>query len=225
MNRLLKSLLIVSFVLGASAPSFAQVPIAQAPSPTTAPSVTGTVRQYLLTPHGEVDGVLLTDGTVVKFPPHLGDRLTATIKRGDPVAVVGFIGLATPYGTAMKALTITNTVTGQGVVDEPPAAPPLPPDRRGLSLTPLTVTGTVVRLLVTPPGDVDGLLLSSGEQVKFPPHNGALVATLLGRPGGTVTATGFGTRNAFGTVVDADSLVVNGQQVSLRGPGRPPRPR
>ena len=56
----------------------------------------------------------------------------------------------------MKALTITNTATGQGVIDEPPAAPPLPPDRRGLSLAPLMVTGTVVRLLVNPPGDVDG---------------------------------------------------------------------
>lgn len=179
MNALLTALIVALLLLGVSSPSLAQAPIAQAPpaAAMTAPSVTGTVQQYLLTPHGEVDGLLLSDGTVVKFSPHLAERLTATVKLGDAVVVLGFMGLATPYGTAVKALTITNTATGQGVVDEPPTAPPLPPGRRGLSLAPLTVTGTVARLLVNPAGDVDGLLLSTGEQVKLRPENGRLVAS------------------------------------------------
>ena len=53
--------------------------------------------------------------------------------------------------------------------------------------------------------------------------SGAVVSSVLGRPGAAVTASGYGTRNAFGTVVDADSLSVNGQPISLAGPGRRPR--
>ena len=186
-----------------------------------APSVTGTVQQYLLTPHGEVDGLLLKDGTVVKFPPHLGPVLTGLAKPGDEVTVVGFLGPTTAYGRAIKALTITNKKTSQSVIDQPPATPPLPPDMRGLTRKPLTVRGTVARLLVNDKGDVDGIILSSGEQVKFPPPNGPVIAMMFGQGKKTVEASGYGTQNAFGTVVDAMSLSMDGQAVPLAGKGRP----
>ncbi|MGB7911809.1 MAG: hypothetical protein WCF59_06250 [Desulfobaccales bacterium] len=186
-----------------------------------APSVTGTVQQYLLTPHGEVDGVLLQDGTVVRFPPHLGTALAGLAKPGDEVAVVGFLGPTTPHGRAIKALTITNEKTGQSVVDHPPSTPPLPPDMRGLAHKPLTVRGAVARLLVNDKGDVDGLILVGGEQVKFPPPNGPVVAKMLEEGKKTVEASGNGTTNTFGTVVDAMSLSMDGQAVPVSGPGRP----
>lgn len=95
---------------------------------------------------------------------------------------------------------------------------------RGLTLKPLTVRGTVVQVLSNDKGDVDGLILGGGEEVKFPPPNGAVVAMLLGQQGGkTVEASGYGTQNGFGTVVDAMSISVDGQAVPLSGPGRPPR--
>ncbi|MGB8871842.1 MAG: hypothetical protein ACLPOQ_07140 [Desulfobaccales bacterium] len=183
--------------------------------------MTGTVQQYLLTPHGEVDGVLLQDGTVVRFPPHLGTALAGLAKPGDEVAVVGFLGPTTPHGRAIKALTITNEKTGQSVVDHPPSTPPLPPDMRGLAHKPLTVRGAVARLLVNDKGDVDGLILVGGEQVKFPPPNGPVVAKMLEEGKKTVEASGNGTTNTFGTVVDAMSLSMDGQAVPVSGPGRP----
>ena len=186
-----------------------------------APSVTGTVQQYLLTPHGEVDGVLLKDGTVVRFPPHLGTALAGIAKPGDEVAVVGFLGPTTPHGRAIKALTITNEKTGQSLVDHPPSTPPLPPNMRGLAHKPLTVRGAVAHLLVNDKGDVDGLILVGGEQVKFPPPNGPVVAKMLEEGKKTVEASGNGTTNAFGSVVDAMSLSMDGQAVPLSGPGRP----
>jgi len=188
-------------------------PLAPTPS---APTVSSTVQQYLLNPHGEVDGLLLIDGTSVRFPPHLGAALTSTVKPGDVVTVIGFAGLATPQGRGMKALTITNATTGHTVVDQPPATPPLPPHQRGLYQAPLTVSGTVMRYLVNPRGDVDGLVLASGEQVKFRPHQGPRVMGLVGTAGGMITVSGFGTRNAFGTVVDADSITVGNQTFALR---------
>ncbi len=200
------------------APGLPAMPNApQIPASQGSPSVVGQVQLYLLNPDGEVDGFLLSDGTEVKFPPHLAATLTAMVRPGSSVSVVGFFGNPTAYGRAVPALSVTNTATGQTVVDQPPASPPPPPYLRRLARSPLTVSGTVARFLVNPPGDVDGLLLTSGEQVRFPPHNGVRVVTLLGgRAGSSITANGYGTRNAFGSVVEADSLTINGQTVTLR---------
>jgi hypothetical protein len=133
------------------------------------------------------------------------------------VTIMGFLVAATTEGRAVKALTITNMATGQTVADQPPAGRPLPPELRGLTLTPLTVRGTVAHLNVNDHGNVDGLILSSGEQVKFPPPNGANVVMLLGQQSGAmVQASGYGTRNAFGTVVDADAISVGSQTIALR---------
>src|SRR6266852_9938369 len=51
--------------------------------------IQGTVRQYLMNPEGEVDGLLLNDGTQVHFPPHMAIELVSAIKLNDPVNVQG----------------------------------------------------------------------------------------------------------------------------------------
>jgi hypothetical protein len=95
--------------------------------------------------------------------------------------------------------------------------PPPPPELRGLTLTPLTVRGTVAHVNVSDHGDVDGLILGSGEQLKFPPPNGATIVMVLGQqPGATVQASGYGTRNAFMTVLDANAITVGSQTIALR---------
>lgn len=193
---------------------------AQAPGAPTAPAVAGTVKQYLLSPHGEVEGLLLSDGTVVKFPKHLGAALASSVKAGDPVNIIGFLGPTTPHGRAMKALTITNTASGQTIVDEPRPSRPLPPEHRGLTRSPLSVSGSVAQWLVNPKGEVDGLVLSGGEQVKFKPHRGASLAAQLGPGAGPVTVSGLGARTAFGTGIEADSLTAGGQTFWLRGKGK-----
>src|SRR3989441_6366290 len=227
MYRLIVLLTAVGLVLGGMPASWAQPAPPPPPRPLApgqpmplgqpTPTVSGTVQQYLLTPHGEVEGLLLTDGTIVRFPPHLSAALTSTAKPSDAVTVAGFVVAATAEERAVKALTITNTATGQTVTDQPPAGRPLPPDLRGLTLTPLTVRGTVARLNVNDRGDVDGFILSTDEQVKVRSHNGATVVMLLGQqPGATVQASGYGTRNAFGTVVDADAMTVGSQTIALQ---------
>jgi hypothetical protein len=46
------------------------------------PATEGTVSRYTLTPRGDVDGLILADGTEVHFPPHLSSRLVFAIKPG-----------------------------------------------------------------------------------------------------------------------------------------------
>ena len=52
----------------------------QAPAPlwdaTQLPETKGAVKQYTLTPRGDVDGLILTDGIEIKLPPHSAAFLT-----------------------------------------------------------------------------------------------------------------------------------------------------
>jgi len=49
------------------------------------PQFQGTVPRYTLTPRGDVNGLLLSDGTEVHFPPHMSAQLVHAIKPGDAV--------------------------------------------------------------------------------------------------------------------------------------------
>ena len=185
------------------------------------PTVTGTVQQYLLSPHGEPDGLLLSDGTAIKFPPHLGVAVASHVKAGDPVEVIGFLGVQAPQGRAVKALSIKNTKTGQTLLDQPPTHPK--PPKHDETNEALTVSGTVTRVLVNQHGEADGLILSSGEQVKFRPHQSQRVQDFLKDSRAAVTVSGVGTKNAFGTVIRAKTMRLDGTTLELDD--KPDKPR
>ena len=219
-------------------PQLAPPPLAAPPPPPGAitlpvqnggvvPSVTGVVKQYLLTPVGDVEGLELQDGSDVRLPPHMGAALAGIVKPGDRINVVGFVGPQTSYGRAIRALTITNTGTNQSVIDQPPTVPPPPPWMRTASMKTMTMSGTLDRYILNDRGDIDGLILSNGYEVKFSPHIGmALAMALAAQPSAAIQASGYGTSNAFGTVVDATtgSLTVGSQPIPIAGPPGPPPP-
>ena len=43
------------------------------------PAIQGRVGQYSLTPRGDVDGLILADGTEVHMPPHLGTQFSGNL--------------------------------------------------------------------------------------------------------------------------------------------------
>src|SRR5882672_7552097 len=90
------------------------------------PATKGTVSRYTLTPRGDVDGLILADGTEVHFPPHLSTQLVYAIKPGDAVTVRGLKALSSPL---IAAIAITNDATGYTVVDGGPGAGPGPGPR------------------------------------------------------------------------------------------------
>lgn len=188
----------------AQAPPFLPAEPPSAAGPMTPPIAQAQVKRMLTNPYGEVDGLRLTDGTIVKFPPHMGNALSNAIKPGDTVRV---FGLPEARGT-VKAEAIVNLATSQAVFDQPPAvgdSRPLPPHLRAQSLQAQQVEGRIDTVLTGPRGEANGVILTDGSIVRFPPESLRL-SMVQGAP---FAAAGLGTRNAYGTSLEAISVGTN----------------
>jgi hypothetical protein len=60
---------------------------------------------------GEVNGLILTDGTWVHWPPHLQGRFTAIAARGDRVRASGYWETGPAGDTKLEVSTLTNLAT------------------------------------------------------------------------------------------------------------------
>ncbi len=168
-----------------------------------APVATGPVRRFLVNPHGEVDALLLADGTIVKFAPHMSQDLVTAVKPADSVSVRGF----REPGGAIKAFVIVNETSKQQVIERPPAPDiaKMPKHLRFAALSRLQVSGTVERAMRGKNGEVNGALLADGTVLRFPPHAAFDFAPLL-QPGQSIAAEGLGTENAFGKGLEATAM-------------------
>lgn len=78
------------------------------------------VAQYRLIPRGDVDGLILSDGTEVHTPPHPGAQFVAAVKPGDAVTIHGLRARNLPLVQAMQVsndaggATVTDTGPGEG---------------------------------------------------------------------------------------------------------------
>jgi len=178
------------------------------------PESRGTVKQYTLTPRGDVDGVILTDGTEVKLPPHLSAQTVFAIHPGDEVSVRGLRARALPL---VDAASITNIATGKRVVDNGP------PDRGGVNGEQV-VSGRIAVQLHGKRGEVNGALLDDGTTLRLPPPEAERMQDWL-RQGQTISARGDVLDTALGKVVDVRAIGASPEQMTeLRGP-RPPGPK
>lgn len=185
--------------------------------------ITGRIERWLVNPNGDVDGLLLADGTQVSFPPHLSQDLLQTAKPGDTVRVSGW---RAPDVPVVRASMLTSTATGRQVIDQPPLAggpPPRPPEAGALGA--MSASGRIARVLYTDRGDANGVLLDSGTIVRFPPHLGAALAPTL-QPGKMLHARGWGSRSAQGSAIEATGLGDSAETVRdlFAEPGGPPPP-
>jgi hypothetical protein len=80
-------------------------------------TVRGTVRDFTTAPKGEKDGVMLSDGTWVHWPPHLEDRFADAVRRGDKIKVVGRMETGPKGDTKLEVSTLTNLRTGETVTN------------------------------------------------------------------------------------------------------------
>jgi hypothetical protein len=188
------------------------------------------VQRFTLTPIGELDGVILTDDTEVHLPPHLTTQLANAVRIGDTVAVQGY---RSPSVSLVVASSITNTNTGQTVVDNGPPPPgfrppPPPPGMPAPGAQQASVQGKVQRPLYGPAGDVNGALLEDGTTVRIGPREAYQVASLL-TPGQILTVQGWALTTAYGKVIDAQAVGPSPNQLTQvappppQGPAPPPR--
>ncbi|GKS84014.1 hypothetical protein AVHY2522_00375 [Acidovorax sp. SUPP2522] len=93
----------------------------------TALQANGRVAQVLFNSRGDAHGLLLEDGVVVRFPPHMGTSVAALLKPGATVAVRGW-GTRNALGTGMEAAQMGATPdTLQDMLGGPIGAPALRP--------------------------------------------------------------------------------------------------
>jgi hypothetical protein len=83
------------------------------------PETRGTVQRFTLTPRGDLDGFVLTDGTDVHLAPHLSAQLAAAVRPGDSVSVRGYRSVTVPL---VVAAAVTDAATNETIVDPGAAA-------------------------------------------------------------------------------------------------------
>ncbi|MDR6672270.1 hypothetical protein [Xanthomonas sp. 1678] len=105
-------------------------PLAAPPAPPTPPALNpmqaeGRIERLVYGPRGETAGVLLSDGTVVRMPPHVAMQYATLLRVGAPLSVSGF-GVATAAGRSLEATQLGRDRATQRTLFAPPA-PPVPP--------------------------------------------------------------------------------------------------
>ncbi len=134
------------------------------------PRINGVVDRFLINGHGEVDGLLLADGTEVHVPPHLDAELRAAAQPG---AAIGVFGVR-PQGVEMISAVAIEAGPGRLIADNGPPkrkhagkghanddegghAPHAKPHRPQME-----AEGTLQRVLYGPKGEARGALLQPG---------------------------------------------------------------
>ncbi len=187
--------------------------------PNQLPATQGRVEQYSLTPRGDVDGVILTDGIQVHLPPHLGRQLVQAVKPGDTITVRGLKAQAIPV---IRARSVTVDGSGRSIVDTgPPAAPPRP---LAAGSQWMQVQGRVREPLYGPRGDMNGALLEDGTQIHLPPNQAMTMRGSLAA-GQTLVAQGYGLSGPYGKSIDARQIGQAPTKLVQVGPPGPPKGR
>jgi hypothetical protein len=170
--------------------------------------VKSKVARFLFNPHGDADGMLLTNGTEAHFPPHLSKKVLKTIQPGDAVTLYG----VKPRAADMIACIAIESAKGERIDDTGPPAKAKKKkhakkngDAHDAGLMRVEIEDTIERTLHGPKGEVRGVLLSDGRIVRFPPHVAEGARTLL-RPGAILAVRGEARPVSDTEVIEARAL-------------------
>jgi hypothetical protein len=105
------------------------------PAAVAARTAQGTVQRLTTAPMGKIDGAVLDDGTVIHWPPHLADRFTGVVARGDRIKVSGWMETGPAGDTHLEVQTATNLRTNasasNNIAGQLPRGPGVAPDGSG----------------------------------------------------------------------------------------------
>jgi len=183
-----KLALLAGMLIGAAGAALAQ----QAPPNDAAKMIKGTVAQYSLTPGGDVDGLILADGTEIFWPPHFSTQLVFSVRPGDAVTIQGSKVGVTPM---VAAESVTNDATSVTVANMGSSSPP----KR------LEDEDRIKAQLHDRRGTLNGVPLEDGTIVRMPPPEAERLAANLavGQP---LYASGDGVASPLGKVIAAHEI-------------------
>lgn len=172
-------------------------------------TVCGTVSQFNYDRDGEPEGFKFKDNTLVHLAPRLAAKVETAVRPGDTVQVSGQ-GQTSPLGLRIvEAQTVQDRTSGKTIAEPP----------RGAA-APYSGSGKVQQLNYDRAGAVNGFLLDNGTLVRVAPYSASNPTSV--QVGAAVSYTGLARKTTSGrTVVDLDSLTLNGQ--TLRVAGTPTR--
>jgi hypothetical protein len=183
------------------------VPVMPTYDPAQLPAIQGKVAQYTLTPRGDVDGLILDDGTQVQIPPPFSTQIVFAIRPGDTVTIHGLKARAVPM---VMAVSVTNDATHVTVTLSGVGGPGMGHERMGAGGMRdhgrvIEDTSKVKAQLHGPRGELNGVLLDDGTVVHLPPPEAERMASALavGQP---LYASGWGAALPYGRVIAARKL-------------------
>jgi hypothetical protein len=183
------------------------------------PYVSAQVERFLLNPHGDADGMLLSTGLEVHFPPHLSRAVLAAVTPGDAVRVYG----VRPRSVEMISAVLIETNSGQRILDngpgkskEPKRKESGPPPKH----RPMEAHGLVRRALHGPKGEVRGILLNDGTIVRLDPDGVEAIAGWLieGQP---LVVSGDGLVTEHGKIIHARAVGPSRESMRALKPKKP----
>lgn len=196
-------------------------------------TIQGTILSFTTAPRGEADGAVLDDGTVIHWPPHLEERFTGIIAKGDRVRVTGRRETGPEGDTHLEVQTLTNLRTKASRQND---GPPPPPPRRGRgprgprpdierhAAADKTVEGAIRRFTTAPRGEVDGAVLDDGTVIHWPPHLEDRFTGIV-KEGDRVRVTGWMESGPAGdTHLEVQTLTNVRTKISRDNDGTPPPP-
>jgi hypothetical protein len=190
--------------------------------------VTGRVAGYTTAPLGEMNGVILDNGTRVHFPPQIGATVLPLVQRGELVRVIGTME-DRAEGKVLEASSLTSVDKGQTVnvaSVPPPARPPATGQTTVTGASLVAKEGRIQGYTTAPGGNMDGVLLDNGARVHFPEHVGSAVLPLV-QEGKSIRVIGSESRNPQGiTIIEATKIVAipSGESVDIAATPAP-RPK
>jgi hypothetical protein len=177
--------------------------VLEPPSMEKPPVAEGIVDRYLLNPRGDVNGLLLHDGSQMHITLRAAQDLTKTIQPGDRVRVHGRRVSNLPL---VKADVIINVTDGKSFTVPYRLDLPMPPREERPAVNEMKAAGTIEVLLYDPLKEVvNGAVLSDGSQVRLPPDVGERFHASLQKDM-DVEVRGYGIATPYGTALEAVAI-------------------
>ncbi len=167
------------------------------------PVAEGVIERYVLDPRGEIEGLLLADGSHMYVTSRAEKELLRVLKPGDRVRVYG---RRTQDEGLVQADSIKNLTKGTTFVVPLRLDLPMQEQERRLSVTEMYAKGTIrVLLYHALRRIVQGMVLSDETQIRLPLDASPELRRSL-HVGDAVTIRGNGTTNKFGRAIEAVAI-------------------